>query len=151
MLMQTASVDHPPVLSLRVSNVALATGDLEAAIAWYAKVLGFVVTERGHFDAVSADYAMIEVAGVRIELVSRAYAQHQRVDRTPPPNHLDVLGYKAVVFETDDLAAATATLIQHDVELLWADQPLNATCNSTTLRDPEGNLINIFGPRRALA
>jgi hypothetical protein len=73
--MQTASVDHPPVLGLRVNNVVLATGDL---------------------------------------------------------------------------AAATATLIQHGVELLWADQPLNATRNSTMLRDPEGNLINIFGPRRAL-
>ena len=149
--MQTASVEHPPVPGLRVSNVALATRDLEATIAWYAKVLGFAVTERGRFDAVGADYAMIEAAGVRIELVSRAHAEHRRVDRTPPPNHLDVLGYKAVVFETDDLAAATAALKQHGVELLWADQPLGATRNSTMLRDPEGNLINIFGPRRPLA
>jgi catechol 2,3-dioxygenase-like lactoylglutathione lyase family enzyme len=148
--MQTASVDHPPVPGLRVNNVALATGDLDATVAWYAKVLGFVVTERGRFDAVGADFAMIEAAGMRIELVSRADGEYRRVDRTAPPNHLDVLGYKALVFETADLGAATDTLKRHGVELLWADLPLDATRNSTMLRDPEGNLINIFGPRRAM-
>jgi glyoxylase I family protein len=145
----THTVTTPPVSGLRINNLALATGDLNNAIAWYEKVFGFVVTERGHFDAVGADYAMIEAAGVRIELVSRPHADPQRVDRTPPPNHLDVLGYKAVVFETDDLAAATATLTQHGVEFLWANQPLNEARSSTMLRDPEGNLINVFGPRRA--
>lgn len=149
--MQDSSGARPPVQGLRIDNVALATSDLNASIAWYETVLGFTVIERGRFDAVGADFAMIEAAGVRIELVSRPYAEHQRVDRTPPPHHLDVLGYKAIVFETDDLAAATATLRQHGVEFLWADQPLNAERNSTMLRDPEGNLINIFGPRRAAA
>ena len=49
----------------------------------------------------------------------------------------------------DDLAAATATLTQHGVEFVRANQPLNAARSSTMLRDPEGNLINIFGPRSA--
>ncbi|MFM0335968.1 VOC family protein [Paraburkholderia fungorum] len=149
--METGSVAKQPVSGLRVNNIALATGDLNATIAWYEAVLGFVVTERGRFDAVGADYAMIEAAGVRIELVSRPHAEHQRVDRTPPPHHLDVLGHKAIVFETDDLAAATATLAQHGVEFVWANQPLNAERSSTMLRDPEGNLINLFGPRRESA
>ena len=144
--MQTASsFDNPPVPGLRVNNLALAVGNLEAMIAWYGKVLGFVVMERGRFDAVDADYAMIDAAGVRIELVSRANAEHRRVDRTPPPNHLDVLGYKALVFETSDLAEATAALRRHGVELLWAELPLNDMFSSTMLRDPEGNLINILG------
>lgn len=149
--METSSVAKPPVSGLRINNVALATGDLNATIAWYETVLGFVVTERGRFDAVGADYAMIEAAGVRIELVSRPHAEHQRVDRTPPPNHLDVLGYKAIVFETDDLAATTAALTRHGVEFVWANQALNAERSSTMLRDPEGNLINLFGPRRETA
>jgi glyoxylase I family protein len=150
-VMKTASVAKPPVSGLRVNNVALATGDLNATIAWYEAVLGFVETERGRFDAVRADYAMIEAAGVRIELVSHPHAEHQRVDRAQPPHHLDVLGYKAIVFETDDLAAATATLTQHGVEFVWANQPLNAERSSTMLREPEGNLINLFGPRRETA
>jgi catechol 2,3-dioxygenase-like lactoylglutathione lyase family enzyme len=150
-IMQSRPVTQPPVQGLRVNNVALATGDLDASIAWYETVLGFTVTERGRFDAVGADFAMIEAAGMRIELVSRPQAEHRRVDRTPAPHHLDVLGYKAIVFETDDLPAATAALRQHGVELVWSDQPLNAERSSTMLRDPEGNLINIFGPRRAAA
>lgn len=149
--MEAGSVAKPPVSGLRVNNVALATGDLNPTIAWYEAVLGFVVTERGRFDAVGADYAMIEAAGVRIELVSRAQTAHQRVDRTSPPDHLDVLGYKAIVFETDDLAAATAALTLHGVEFVWTNQPLNAQRSSTLLRDPEGNLINLFGPRHQTA
>jgi hypothetical protein len=48
-------------------------------------------------------------------------------------------------------AAATTTLEQDDVELLWADQPLKVTRNSTMLRDPQGNLIHFAEPRYASA
>ncbi|MFP3567833.1 VOC family protein [Paraburkholderia sp. SIMBA_030] len=54
-----------------------------------------------------------------------------------------------VALATGDLNAAIAMLAQHGVEFVWADQPLNAARSSTMLRDPEGNLINIFGPRNA--
>jgi glyoxylase I family protein len=32
------------------------------------------------------------------------------------------------------------------VDMVWADQRLSAKRRSTMLRDPEGNLIHIFGP-----
>jgi hypothetical protein len=37
-----------------------------------APVPGFTVAERGRFDAVDANYAMIERGGLRLERVSRA-------------------------------------------------------------------------------
>ncbi|MGF6936676.1 hypothetical protein OKW41_005838 [Paraburkholderia sp. UCT70] len=57
-----------------------------------------------------------------------------------------LLGLKAMMFETDDLEAITALLTEHQVDMVWADQPLSAERRSTLLRDPEGNLIHIFGP-----
>jgi glyoxylase I family protein len=144
--MYKAHLTPPPARNLRLNNVALAVGDLNAMIAWYESRLGFVVTERGHFDAVAADYAMLEAAGLRIELVSRTGAVPRPVDRMPAPDHLSVLGFKALVFETDDLAATTAALMDHGVETVWADQPLTAERRSTMVRDPDGNLIHIFGP-----
>jgi glyoxylase I family protein len=143
--MSTIQSKPAPLARLRLHNFALAVRDLDAMIAWYETVLGFVVSERGRFDAVSADYAMIESDGMRIELVSRAGETARPVDRTAPPMHLNVLGWKALVLETDDLAAATAALVQHKVEIVWADQPLSANLRSTMIRDPEGNMINIFG------
>ncbi|MGO4327375.1 hypothetical protein AB4Z48_04575 [Cupriavidus sp. 2TAF22] len=34
----------------------------------------------------------------------------------------------------------------YDVEFVWADQQISAQLRSTMLRDPEGNLVHIFGP-----
>jgi glyoxylase I family protein len=144
--MYNADRSPPPVRNLRLNNVALAVADLASMISWYESRLGFVMAERGRFDAVGADYAMLEAAGLRIELVSRPGAAQRPVDRTAPPDHLGVLGLKALVFETDDLVATTALLAAHGVEMVWADQPLTPERHSTMLRDLEGNLIHIFGP-----
>jgi len=144
--MYTAHLNPPPAHGLRLHNVALAVGNLNAMIAWYETRLGFVVTERGRFDAVGADFAMLEAGGLRIELVSRASDIVRPVDRTPPPDHLRVLGFKALVFETDDLTRTTAALVEQGVEVEWTDQQLTVERRSTMLRDPEGNLIHIFGP-----
>jgi glyoxylase I family protein len=57
-----------------------------------------------------------------------------------------VLGWKALVLESSDLAATTTSLVAHGVETVCADQPISADRRSTMIRDPEGNLINVFGP-----
>lgn len=134
---------------LRLDNVTIAVGDLAAMTHWYEAVLGFAVRARGRFELVGADYALLEGAGVRIELISRPGACAP-VDRTAPPDHLAVLGYKAIVLETADLPAATQELVDRGVEVVWADRPVSADRRSTLVRDPEGNLINIFGPRLRL-
>ncbi len=45
---------------LRLHNLALAVASLDIMIDWYENVLGFTVAERGRFDVVGADYALIE-------------------------------------------------------------------------------------------
>jgi catechol 2,3-dioxygenase-like lactoylglutathione lyase family enzyme len=133
---------------LRLNNMALAVGNLNAMIHWYETALGFAIAERGRFDNVGADYAMLDGAGMRLELVTRPASNQYPVDRTMPPDHLSVLGWKALVLETDDLAAVTATLAAHGADMLWADEQLSVDRRSTMIRDPEGNLIHIFGPRQ---
>lgn len=76
---------------LRFDNIAIAVGELTMMAARYEDALGVVVSERGTFEAVGAAYAMLDGAGVRIELVCRA-APRIAVDRTAPPEHLYVLG-----------------------------------------------------------
>lgn len=142
-----SNINQPVASRLQLYNLALAVGNLNTMIVWYETVLGFTVTERGRFDVVGADFAMMESNGLRLELVSRADGARKPVDRTNPPDHLNVLGWKALVLETDDLTAMTAFIIANNVETVWADQQLTAERRSTMIRDPEGNLVNIFGPR----
>ncbi|MDN0076700.1 transposase [Crenobacter sp. SG2303] len=72
-------------LALRLNNVALAVTDLEAMISWYQNAFGLQVEERGHFDPVNADFAMLTGDGFRRELVSRAGGEHRPADRSAPP------------------------------------------------------------------
>lgn len=133
----------------RLNNMALAVHDLPTMANWYGRVLGFTVVEHGRFDAVGADYMMIEAHGVRLELVCRPAGSKVLVDRTAPPGHLHILGWKALVLEAHDLPQATMALIKKGVDIVWADQEISATRRSTMIRDPEGNLINLFGSGRA--
>lgn len=143
----TQSIPSEPASALRFHNVTLATGDLAHMTAWYVATLGFVVEEAGRFDAVGADYVMLTRQGIRLEFVCRRGQATRAVDRTDPPGHLDVLGWKALVLETNDLPALTARFRERGVELVWADQQISADRRSTMIRDPEGNLINVFSAR----
>lgn len=134
---------------LRFNNATVATQDLPGMSAWYAATLGLAIEERGRFDAVDAAYVMLKGNGLRIEMIARRAPATREVDRTPPPGHLDVLGLKALVFETDDLPAFTALLQARGADIVWADQQISTDRRSTLIRDPDGNLINIFGPRLA--
>lgn len=132
--------------ALRLNNIALAVADLDAMVDWYVEVLGLVIAARGCFDAVGADYAMLDGKGFRLELVSRIGTPKVAAKRTPPPEHLDETGWKALVLESVDLASTTDTLARHDVEIVWAQAQLTPAISSTMIRDPEGNLIHILGP-----
>jgi catechol 2,3-dioxygenase-like lactoylglutathione lyase family enzyme len=131
---------------LSLSNMTLAVSDLAQMLHWYQTVLGFKINEEGEFPIVGARYAMIEGAGLHIELITRPGENFKPVDRSPPPTHLSQLGWKALVLHTADLKAVTSVLRLHDVEICWAEQQLSENLQSTLIRDPEGNLINILGP-----
>jgi len=135
-------------MTLSFKNFALAVADLPMMTAFYVG-LGFEVAERGRFDAVDADFVMLDGAGIRLELVCRAGTRPVPVDRTPPPAHLDVLGWKALVLQSSDLAADTQKLIASGTEIVWADVQISAGYKSTMIRDPEGNMINIFASETA--
>jgi hypothetical protein len=52
-------------------------------------------------------------------------------------------------YQTQDLPGTTALLAQQEVDIVWADQQLSPGQRPALIRDPEGNLINIFGLRLA--
>ncbi|WP_321918053.1 VOC family protein [Paraburkholderia sp. J11-2] len=144
--MSTAQSPQPTAApALRLNNFALAVANLDAMVAWYVDVLGLAIAAKGHFDAVGANYAMLDGMGFRLELVSRPGTPKVAAKRTPPPEHLDETGWKALVLESGDLAGVTAGFARLGVEIVWAQAQLTPTISSTMIRDPEGNLIHILG------
>ncbi len=127
---------------LALNNIAIAVDDPEAMADWYGRYLGFTVASSGRFDAVGADYIMMQAPGFQIELITRD-SPKVPVDRADPPDHLDTLGLKALVFDVDSLPEMTETLQGAGVEIVWALEPLFPDRRSTLIRDPEGNLVNL--------
>jgi methylmalonyl-CoA/ethylmalonyl-CoA epimerase len=132
--------------SLTLHNLATVVSDLDVAVDWYQRVLGFSCQAR--IDIAEGEVAVLSGAGVQLELLtpSRMDEAPVRLDAlfAPPPRHLLAIGNKFLVFEVDDLARASAELAELSVEILWREKELAPGWVSTAIRDCDGNLINIF-------
>jgi catechol 2,3-dioxygenase-like lactoylglutathione lyase family enzyme len=132
--------------SLTLHNLATVVSDLDAAVDWYQRVLGFSCQAR--IDLAEGEVAVLSGAGVQLELLtpSRMDEAPVRLDAlfAPPPRHLLAIGNKFLVFEVDDLARASAELAELSVEILWREKELAPGWVATAIRDCDGNLINIF-------
>ncbi|WP_299048751.1 VOC family protein [uncultured Tateyamaria sp.] len=131
---------------LTFNNVAISVSDLDESIAFYRDILGFEVVSQTYFEPVSAKVAFIALADVRLELLEVEGSERLPELDTPPPTHLLTQGFKAIVFDVNDLSGFTQYLNANEVETLWEELVLDdAGSTSTLFRDPDGNLINVFG------
>jgi catechol 2,3-dioxygenase-like lactoylglutathione lyase family enzyme len=113
--------------------------DLEAAITWYGKILGFEVERRFFIDAANAKAAFIRKGTLRFELFEVAGAAPLPEDRRHPPRDLKTHGNKHIAFRIDDLDAflEEVTTKGADVAMVVREE-FGAGC---FLRDCAGNLI----------
>ena len=115
---------------LGLDFVLLHVPDLEQARAFYTEKLGFAVEGqqpgfvqfRKH-DGMGAIFALLEEAGV---------SPHQGIE---------------LWWIVDNADATYATLVSHDVEIVSqpSDEPFG---RAFTVKDPAGNLINLFQPAK---
>jgi catechol 2,3-dioxygenase-like lactoylglutathione lyase family enzyme len=83
--------------------------DLDAAIAWYERVLGFRLEVRG--DIAEGQVALLRGADVHLELLDSSHMDEPPVRLDPlfadPPGHLLALGNQFLVFTVDDILVFT--------------------------------------------
>ncbi|WP_299048803.1 VOC family protein [uncultured Tateyamaria sp.] len=130
---------------LAFNNIAIAVKDIKTAVKWYGDVLGFELVSETYFEPIEANIAFISRPGLSLELVNPKSVETVPELLVDPPAHVGFAGYKAIVFDVDDLAGFTQHLRSHEVTILWAEQALNDEgLKSTLFRDFDGNLINVF-------
>jgi catechol 2,3-dioxygenase-like lactoylglutathione lyase family enzyme len=134
-----------PLPPLRFGYFVLAVDDIAAMREWYCGVLGFTELHAGRMEQLEAEFAILEGHGLRLELGKRLGGAADRQAALPSPEFMDQLGWKVLTFHTDDLAVLQDHLASHHVEIVWSARELAADIRSTLFRDPEGNLINVFG------
>lgn len=113
--------------------------DLDSAIDWYGRVLGFEVEKRFYIDAARAETAMVRKGALRFELFEVEGAAPLPDDRRDPPRDLRTHGNKHVAFRVDDLEAFLGEMERKEVEIAFVvREHFGKGC---FIRDCAGNLI----------
>jgi len=132
--------------SVSFYTVATVVSDLDEAIDWYGRVLGFAQEARGPI--AEGEVALLHGAGgATLELLEcRLPEPTVRLAAlfADPPLHVLPVGNKFLVFQVDDLAVASDEFEQLGVKILWREKELAPGWRSTAIRDMDGNLVNIF-------
>lgn len=113
--------------------------DLEGAIDWYGRVLGFDLEKRFFIEAAGAKAAMIRKGALRFELFEVAGAAPLPEERRHPPSDLRTHGNKHLAFQVDDLDAFLAEMKAKGVDIAFVvREDFGSGC---FIRDCAGNLI----------
>ncbi|PXA90230.1 VOC family protein [Caulobacter sp. D5] len=119
--------------------------DLDAAVEWYDRVLGFKVERRFPIPTIPAQVAMIANGALRIELFEVPNAAPLPEDRRIPDRDVHTHGNKHVAFVAQDVVALSEELKTRGADIVWVKtMPHGSAC---FIRDLAGNLIEfVEGP-----
>jgi methylmalonyl-CoA/ethylmalonyl-CoA epimerase len=113
--------------------------DLDAAVAWYGHVLGFVEERRFAIPPARARVAFIRNGSLRFELFEVEDAAPLPEDRRTPDADLRTHGNKHLAFRVDDLDAFLAEMEGKGADIAFVVR--QAFGKGCFIRDCAGNLI----------
>ena len=113
--------------------------DLDAAISWYGRVLGFVEEKRFFIPPARAKAAMIRKGPLRFELFEPEDGAPLPEGRSHPPSDIRTHGNKHVAFRVDDLEAFIAEMTSIGIEVPFVVR--ESFGKGCFIRDCAGNLI----------
>jgi catechol 2,3-dioxygenase len=133
---RTTSIPTRPIPSgVSIGHVHLKVANLERAVAFYAGVLGFEVTERYGPGA-----AFLSAGGYHHHLGLNTWESE---GGQPPPPGTTGLYHAAILYPTRaDLADALRRLLAHGIRLDGASD--HGVSEAIYLRDPDGNGLELY-------
>lgn len=113
--------------------------DLDAAIDWYGRVLGFALERRFYIEAARSHTAMVRKGPLRFEIFEVEGAAPLPDDRRHPPRDVKTHGNKHVAFRVADLEVFLAEMEQKGADIAFVVR--EAFGKGCFIRDCAGNLI----------
>lgn len=113
--------------------------DLDAAIEWYGRVLGFELERKFYIEAARSHTAMVRRGPLRFEIFQVEGAAPLPEERRHPPSDLKTHGNKHVAFRVEDLDAFLAAVEAKGADVAFVvKEEFGKGC---FIRDCAGNLI----------
>lgn len=121
---------------------AISVQDIDRAVAWYTRYLGFATTSRGGNDQRKG--ALLARPGALLEL-GEFNSAVAREDLRPGLESHDVYGLFKLGFTTASLDEAYEFLQREGVEVFFSIVTASDGNRTFGVKDPEGNIIQFFG------
>jgi uncharacterized glyoxalase superfamily protein PhnB len=121
---------------MRFASVRLVTNDVDALIAFYAMLTGTAATR------LAPDFAEIRLDGLTLAISTERMIKQFNGGAATAANNRSAI----IEFEVDDVDAVHRRLGDVDCAMPPADMPWGN--RSMLLRDPDGNVVNIFARGR---
>ncbi|MBP0595724.1 VOC family protein [Paraburkholderia sp. LEh10] len=135
---------HPLPPVLRPHHFGVSVPDLDAAIDWYGRMLGFALESQMTIDTIPARIAFLRRDGFRIELFEGPGAAPLPDERRMPNRDLRTHGNKHMCFEVPDVRGAVAALRAQGADVAFE---LVVDGNPTAfVHDVCGNPIELLQP-----
>lgn len=129
---------------LRAHHFGVSVPDLDAALSWYERMLGFCVEQRLYIDKIPARVAFARRGDFRIEFFEVEGASPLPAERRTPNQDVRTHGNKHLCFEVPDVPAAVAALRAAGADIAFEAR---IDGNPTAfVRDCAGNLIEFLQP-----
>lgn len=113
--------------------------DLDAAIEWYGRVLGYELEKRFYIEAARSHTAMVRKGPLRFELFQVEGAAPLPDERRHPPSDVKTHGNKHVAFRVESLDAFLSEMESKQVDIAFVVREAFGT--GCFIRDCAGNLI----------
>jgi methylmalonyl-CoA/ethylmalonyl-CoA epimerase len=123
--------------------------DLEEAIAWWRKVLGFEVAKRFPISAIPAEVAMLQNGPLHVELFHVPGAKPLPEERRTPDRDLHTHGNKHVAFGVRNVREFAAELTRRGADIVWVREMPHGS--NIFIRDNAGNLIEFVEEPKSTA
>jgi methylmalonyl-CoA/ethylmalonyl-CoA epimerase len=130
-------------LFLKPLHVGVSVPDIEAAINWYEKMLGFKLVSDKYFAQLPARIAFLEHGDFSIELFEVEGAQPLAEERRTPNLDIRMHGTKHIAYAVKDLKALIGRLKSKGVSVAMDVFPMEGDLVAF-INDIAGNLIELI-------
>lgn len=127
-------------------HAGVSVPNLDDAIAWYERVLGFELERRVSIATIPAEVAVMRNGNMRMEIFQPLEGRAPAENRSVPDEDIRTWGNKHVSFAVEDVFALGDELKKRGADMVWVKKlPFGA---NAFLRDNAGNLIEFVQRER---
>lgn len=133
---------HLTLPEIRPHHVGISVPDIDAAIGWYQRMLGFELEMRAFIDIIPAEVAFVRRGDFRLELFQVDEAAPLPPERREPNQDVRTHGNKHLCLAVLDVRTTVAGLREKGADIVF--EKLVQGTPMAFIRDNSGNLLELI-------